>query len=92
MSADAPHPLLLWGVDLFWVAFVAVFPDFISNGSSPTTVTHIPCSEVNLAQRFRSLSLYMLGDNEPEIKLDRIRMELWEEFQQRVTLIGFTVF
>ena len=92
MSADTSHPLWLWGVELFWLAITAAFPDFISNGLPPVRVADIPFDEINLAQRSHSLSWYKRYDHEPGVKFDRIRMDLWEEFQQRVTLIGFNVF
>ena len=92
MAADTSHPLWLWGVDLFWVAFTAAFPNFLRDTMWPLWSADIPFCGAYLTQYFRTFSSFDRLDGVPDLKELRIRAGVWQEFVDRVTLVGFPVF
>lgn len=84
------HPLWEWGIDLFWIAFIAAYPEF-PNGSWPFWDTRIPCKGTFLTTWLRNEAPRRVNAD-PEIRTLLIRGKMWEEFQERLHLLGYTAF
>ena len=77
---DSEHPLLQWGIELFWIAYIAAFPEFPYGTVWPEWDGYAIPFECGI------LTNWM---NRPRPEIDIVcetREEMWSEVNHRVLL------
>ncbi|KAI0091389.1 hypothetical protein BDY19DRAFT_991109 [Irpex rosettiformis] len=84
LSGDKLHPLQQWGIELFWMSYIAAFPDFPDGDMwvswDPAVV---PFRGIFLTSWLQKLD-NKLDKEDPELTTLMNREELWREVMQHI--------
>jgi hypothetical protein len=88
IARDRLHPQWQWGLDLFWLSFIAAHPDFPAGEQWPNA--DIPFDGIFLAHWLERLDPrvdeHCSGSSAHEVLFQSLRDDLWAEFERQIGL------